>query len=790
MGRRRSLWPARRRRRASSGDAAIGIVVIAAIAIAALGVYLLIIGAVALIGWLAAVAAKHHKSSASTFVSDSTPSVAPPPPPEHQYHIVLPVDPAVFGDATLIESTTAEVFRAWARQLPKAPTDPRDTLRRTTVRTRLIGRLTTKLDGRRYAWRSAPYRGRDRMAGVPMDPANLDPYNPPHDLRVRSGYLSLCRGCGGDGRLVCTACGGSARTICVDCAGAGKVHGVTANGARRLLNCKSCKGKASRACGGCSKGQIDCSSCALTGRVDHWLEVEGGPRDGDVQVEPDGDVTRAFVWGKDGVQSSHEEIVKDAKVVCAVNQDRLLTLEDLPVEVPSEWRSAYWQGIQARIQPGERIVSQTFTLLEVPAVEVTYAVGSESQMISFEGLRMLAPPVTSDRLFSGRASALQLFAWVLGAVPLAVLVVYLARGQYFLKPAMAGVVVCAAAAGAVIYGVLWRTTLRRVAWTWLGAAVVPMIAGTVLAIVIEPSVGAARGYVDAGQLDLARVELGALGDGDASVAIWMDIYAKDALAAKTCSEVTAVIGKMSVRTPQRVVAQAHADALAVTAAETSVEAGQLDGAASALACASDALRNGPTGSGLRSRIELAAAKVCLMKKDWDCVLAKTKTAGGNGGDALRAAVLTAVRADVDTAINSARVDKDPRSRLLTGKTAIDLWTRYLITELGNDPAQLVALKATTAKDEQTVAKLDEEARLRQVADEKRREAEAKRLAVIETRRLEAEARAAKRRAAEEERKANQPTGLLCNDGTLSPSCSCGGSHQGCCSRHGGVAGCQ
>ena len=31
--------------------------------------------------------------------------------------------------------------------------------------------------------------------------------------------------------------------------------------------------------------------------------------------------------------------------------------------------------------------------------------------------------------------------------------------------------------------------------------------------------------------------------------------------------------------------------------------------------------------------------------------------------------------------------------------------------------------------------------------------------------------------------------LLCRDGSLSPSCVCGGSRRGCCSHHGGVAGC-
>jgi hypothetical protein len=64
------------------------------------------------------------------------------------------------------------------------------------------------------------------------------------------------------------------------------------------------------------------------------------------------------------------------------------------------------------------------------------------------------------------------------------------------------------------------------------------------------------------------------------------------------------------------------------------------------------------------------------------------------------------------------------------------------------------------------------------------------------RRREAEARAAERaerraRAAQEaaqRRWAYAP--LLCNDGTRSPSCICGSSsHRGCCSWHGGVAGC-
>src|SRR5690606_35771965 len=36
----------------------------------------------------------------------------------------------------------------------------------------------------------------------------------------------------------------------------------------------------------------------------------------------------------------------------------------------------------------------------------------------------------------------------------------------------------------------------------------------------------------------------------------------------------------------------------------------------------------------------------------------------------------------------------------------------------------------------------------------------------------------------------RPRMLLCRDGTTSPTCVCGGPRRGCCSRHGGVAGCE
>jgi hypothetical protein len=59
-------------------------------------------------------------------------------------------------------------------------------------------------------------------------------------------------------------------------------------------------------------------------------------------------------------------------------------------------------------------------------------------------------------------------------------------------------------------------------------------------------------------------------------------------------------------------------------------------------------------------------------------------------------------------------------------------------------------------------------------------------------------RAARKRVAAAERtllrqltrEAEQGRGILCRDGESSPSCMCHGSWQGCCSHHGGIAGCE
>jgi hypothetical protein len=788
MGRRRSFVRVPRRRRSTSGDAALGIVVVAGIAVAALGIYFVIAGAVALIGWLIAVAAKREvRGVASPVEATVAPSAAVPP--EQLYHVVRAVEPAVFDEPGRLEAAAKDVFSAWARQLPKAPREPREAVRGLHLRRRLIGRLTTKLDGRRFAWRAAPYTGRERtVGGPPLDPAGLDAYRPPSDLRARSRYLELCRRCGGDGRLACAACGGAARVTCAACEGAGKVHGVTANGARRLLNCKTCKGKSTVSCDGCARGQIDCPSCERSGRIEHWLEVEGGPRDGDVQVEPDGHVTRAFPWGKDGVPASDAEIEKDARIMCTASKRGLLTLEDLPPEVTAEWRTTHWQAIQARLQPGERVVSQTFAFLEVPSVEVTYGVGSESQSIELEGLRLLAPPISTDALFHARAAALRRLAVALAVVPLLVGFVYIARGTYFLNGYTLGAVLWAAVAAAVIYGVFWHATLWCGARKWLALAIPPTVAAAALAILAEPSAADARRFIDAGELERAEAELSALGDpGDGELApLWADVHLARALATKTCAAASGMVAKIGANAPQRAKAEAHADALAVVEIEAALGERRSDAAAASLRCASDTLRAGAAGRRAHARIQADVAKSCLAARDWACVFARATDVDGDGereaAAALREAARAAIRTEVDSSIGAARNEEDLARRIELRRAAADLWSRHLLPETG-EPPQLAALRTAISTDQLALDKQHEAARQRRILEEQRREA-------AEARQREAEARAEKRRLAEEERRSRLPQRVRCCDGVLSPTCMCGGSLRGCCSHHGGVCGCE
>jgi hypothetical protein len=541
----------------------------------------------------------------------------------------------------------------------------------------------------------------------------------------------------------------------------------------------------------CTRGRVDCPTCHKTKKLECWLEIDTSTRE-DVQVEPDGEVTRAYPWGTDGVRATREEIVKDARVLCEVSTAGALTA--LPDTVPPTWLASYGQAIQPKFQPGEKVRAQSFALLEVPSIDVTYAVGTETQAIELHGLRMLAPPISSDRLFHRRGRALSRLAAALVAIPMVAGLAYLGRGSYFQSLPVVGVVLGAVAMAVCAYGSVWNATLGRpVARKWLVATVVPVAAAAILAIFAEPSARAARRYVDAGQLDLARTELSALGSPSSHAVAWADLKLQETKAESDADRAQERAAGIPNKLPQALAARAHVDQLLLRAASDDLAAQRLASARKRLENLSDTAKSSAASRAAFGELALAEGKQCLAARNWACALTGAKQAIAFGhverGQVLQQSTVASLRTYADAALLKAEGTKDLAARVAAQKEAVAAWVAYaaVAPEVEPEPARVLEVRQAQERDLALLAK-------QTAATQSRVEAEGRRAAAQiekeERKRLATEAREQRRQEAAERRAARHSGGLMCNDGTMSPSCSCGGSHRGCCSHHGGVAGCE
>ena len=484
-----------------------------------------------------------------------------------------------------------------------------------------------------------------RATGV-KDAGKIDPWNPPHDLPRVSRFIAACWTCGASGRVECASCRGTARRPCTGCDGSGKYYGQAANGAHRLLNCKTCRGKGDVRCADCTRGKVDCETCHQAKKLACWLEVRSDLRQ-DVQLAPEEAATLPFSWCRRGASVADDQFALDARIVDKVTRTRPVTATELPATAPPEWRSEHGPRLQAHVEPGERVRSQSFTFLSVPFASVTYAVLGEQHAVALEGLRMLAPPVTAPAAepFTRRARMLGRLALAFAALPIAIAAIYAARGEYFTigraSGLVAGVAIAAAATAALAYAALWNVTLgRRRARTWAMAAIAPVTIASLLAAVAEPRVDRARDLLEAGRLDEATAELRALNLPEADAA-WADLHLRRSLEATTCATATAEL--RPIPPDQRGRAQAHADQLAIAETEAALRAHDPDAAATALGCTSEPGRTSPTALALRARIADLQAGRCLERKDWACAL--ERAASGSDPAALRADALSAINAE-------------------------------------------------------------------------------------------------------------------------------------------------
>lgn len=520
--------------------------------------YLVIGAASAATLWMVWVLARNFRAGAATtrLVPVAGPqAVAPPNEP---FRPVLVVDPKVFDDPALTKAAALRTFAAWTRSLPMAPTDPSELVRSIDLRIRIVGRTVSEIADRKVEWKEALYSGSAIATEPKMAADVVDPWAFSTDaLRTASRYVASCTSCSGSSEIACPSCSGATRVTCSNCQGSGKAYGIAANGSRRLMNCKTCARKGSLECSSCSTGRVRCPNCKGTGRKERWLEIVETSRS-EVRMAPDDEHTRAFPWGADGTAASPQELDSDAKVLTETTSPGALSKNQIADLVDRSWLDAHWRSVQPKLRPSERVQAQTLLMLEVPSIELAYALaGVAPTVISFEGRRMLAPPASRDSQFSTRARRIQTARYALIGLALIIPLAYLLRGSYFRNGWLAALLLCSAGSATALYYFLSEFTLgRRAAHRWAATTALGTLLLCGFAVGAEPSARAAKRYLSSGQVERARTELMALGHPDEASRsqIWADLHVIDVSRSDDAMVARNAAAMIPATLPQRAVA--------------------------------------------------------------------------------------------------------------------------------------------------------------------------------------------------------------------------------------------
>lgn len=525
--------------------------------------------------------------------------------------------------------------------------------------------------------------------------------------------------------------------LCPDCAGAGE---------RR---CSSCGGTGARTCG-CEGGVRSCRTCAGSGAMEHWTEV---------------------------AESAFERVVTAGQPDAQVGEPSE-RWTGAPVEASGEVAS--WQHrLQPATREGERI----------DRVSVDIWRGTRtSYRVSVAGVvgRLTVGPsgVARDARapFQARAGIVALGAWATATWASAVFVVFVSRHAWFASGWQAGmlgaIVFMLPALGAVVAAeacVARRRWGRRFA---LGALLSTVFACQgLLTWSASPSMAAAEVAFAAGR----EVEAAA----EAAACLALDLESQRAQRLLDELRLRRVLGARTVASAAALAtAGFHDDAVAARAVGAvrdrvarEVAADQAAGIWSStptlVGLLPEAERAAPALLSLLAAYALKRYDDCLATLDPDCAgraLVDAKAAKASDATLaerrMAAAAAVAARTQRPWAVVRSQAPLAERERacaelrapMAFGEATAAPALRPTPTEV-RSACEKVAVAAAAQR-----ARQEEEASARARREAQRREAEAARAAW-----------------------ASAP--VRCRDGTLSPTCTCSNAHTGCCSGHGGVAGC-
>lgn len=616
--------------------------------------------------------------------------------------------------------------------------------------------------------RFAPTDSRQRKVEEAINASAFDPWQvQTATLREETRQLVGCPTCGGGKQIRCPTCGGGAVVTCGDCAGHGRVVSARTG---KWIQCRGCRATGRRRCA-CRDGRVRCPQCAGKGRLERWLEVEdsvvehvtvaGSPLlttalgRGSQETSPPDAPPPTARWWFDWNDEPRTEMLDEA---LALFRPFGLTL---PVN-----------------RPDERYRDLLVERFEGKASELRYRVaGNEGRLqVRHWDLGVVAEP-SSETPFRRRLWRLFLVAAACFAVAGAVAAWYSLRHPFFMTtPRLPWLWALALAAAVLTLPVTAASCLPTPSHR-LRSRLLALLPAALLAVQVVlaggggPSYRGALQQAEAGEVDAALLEATAcveLGvDTERATALHDRLLLQRAGELDDPTEAWRAAAGPFLTDEARRTAVESAYRLTVRQARRRLDFGDPGEAWSVLRRLPAEHRSRPQHRPLRIRIAVDDLSVCVERRSVNCSSQRLSTARGSG---LADGELDEVYGELRQrhSLEAAGEWADVRSPAASLESRIESCRklRGLLTQLDARRAE-AGWRPSVQQVSEACSRLTAEQERRRAAELNRQEA-----------------------AQRNSRRAWASAPLRCRDGTLSPSCVCGqSSRRGCCSHHGGVAGC-
>lgn len=609
--------------------------------------------------------------------------------------------------------------------------------------------------------------GRTRTIEPLPNPADVDPWAVDLDkIEKDTHVVAECPSCSGSKQMLCTDCGGSTRVRCSGCSGRGRVSGQ-----RGRKNCPDCRAKGDRKCVSCRSGKVDCSTCRATGRVESWLAIQGAT------------LKRVCIHSQTPASEVHADLESPQNFDsgAATWKNELISDSGTVVGVTTALPPTLLPTLDAR---AERILTSRVQKFTSHVFRIKYKTALSEGILTVSGQPpSLAPSSNVEPLVARRRTILGV-SGLLTLSTLATTASYYSRHPWFAQYGNGQLVLilmlltslCAAIACAVGLLAPQARSKRLLLFTVLISVL--LSAATAAAYHrTGPTSQVAMAALQAGDRDRARITAQALYelgiDRSHGGAILDALHLEDFRAAKTLEEQSRQVHATWYSPENQRVAIQAMQPLILRESErlfTEKSADSFDQLTRQMAD----LVQPADQERLAWQSALLRADACSDERKGECVAAQLAVAQKHGAplqvmQQLQRKASAALTRDLSRAVERSESTKSLDSRKLALQDALRL-------SLQLQPLSVRAPEPTAASITKQLARVDQQLIAAAQKETQR--------AAHETARRE------RQRARVDREEHVESGGLRCCDGSVSPSCSCGGSHRGCCSRHGGVCGCE